>query len=209
MKQKYEIIVLDLYGTLLKKNNLGLFNDLYKAMRLGPEESRGATRVRLTRHFESISEFVRYFHPNVEVNCKIFEPRIKKIVKNVELFPDTLNALKTLSELGYNIGLVSNLITQFKEPFFRFKLNKFIQNPIFSCDYGFMKPENEIYELIGQSHNISKENILFVGDNFICDYQAPINNNINAVLLDRDNVFKNKNKEIKIINSLDELIKYL
>jgi len=81
-----------------------------------------------------------------------------------------------LEELSnhYKIGLISNLATPYKKPFYSLGLLDHFDEAIFSCDVGLQKPNVGIFRLMEEKLGYSGDEVLMVGDSFKSDYQGSI-----------------------------------
>ena len=65
----------------------------------------------------------------------------------VKIRTGTIDTLKRLKELGFKLGLVSNLATCYKVIYFRNHLNDYFDVAVFSDEVGVRKPDQAIYEI--------------------------------------------------------------
>ena len=69
------------------------------------------------------------------------------------------------------------------------------------------KPHIDFYNFIIKKENVNIDEVIFVGDSLLDDIYGPKQLNITTVLIDRNNMYNDKNiKPDYIINSLNELI---
>jgi HAD superfamily hydrolase (TIGR01549 family) len=92
---------------------------------------------------------------------------------STRLFPGVEAVLSFLKCRGYRLGLVSNVSSYHKAPFYRFGLDPLFDATVFSCDVGSIKPQAEIYRAACRRLEVEPEDVLFVGDSYKSDVLAP------------------------------------
>ena len=92
---------------------------------------------------------------------------------STRLFPGVKAILVFLKRRGYRLGLVSNVSSYHKAPFYRFGLDRLLDAAVFSCDVGAIKPQAEIYHAACRQLEVAPEEVLFVGDSYKSDVLAP------------------------------------
>ena len=97
------------------------------------------------------------------------------------LLSGTKAILSFFKRRGYAIGLVSNVSTYHKEPFFRFGLDRFIDVTVFSCDVGLAKPDPEMYLNACKQLRVNPEEAVFVGDSYNMDVKTPLSLGMKAI----------------------------
>lgn len=189
-------IVFDLYGTLL---SIGDKANPYKAL---VQSDRYVHRAVLVNNFSSIMDACRFLNIDMSSGSILnVEEGIKQELDSVSVYPEVLPVLQWLRDEGYALGLISNLATPYKEPFFKMRLNDFIDCSVFSCDVGCMKPEMEIYRMMSQKLGVSPEEVLMVGDSLRFDVIGSRAFGFNSLLLDRNDI-KDFSKKIKSLEDL-------
>ncbi len=112
-----------------------------------------------------LSEIIKKYI-QIEINISnawsIFEKTWKK---NIELFSDTNEILKSLNE-KYKLGLVTNGLSEHQ----RFKIEKFELEKYFECiliseEVGFQKPDIQIFNKAAEKLNLKVKEMLHIGDN--------------------------------------------
>ncbi len=183
-----QAVAFDLYDTLIyiaDKTNpyLKLFLDL----KLTPREMRLGRKIALTENFENLAEFTARLKPQAQPDLTTYEEKIKKEAFSSSLYPETKDVLKELKKRNLKLGLISNLASPYKNPFFELGLDKYFNEVLFSCDIGLKKPDPKIYQKIAQHLNINPSKILMTGDSIRADVDGPRSIGINAIHLDRIN----------------------
>jgi putative hydrolase of the HAD superfamily len=108
----------------------------------------------------------------------------------------------------YGLGIVSNfkvrggieelLKSAGKAELFKIK--------IVSVNIGWRKPDMKIYNTAKEEAGLNADEILFIGDDFECDYIGPKKAGMNSILLDRSNEFSNVEERIKDFYQLDKIL---
>jgi len=198
-------VIFDLYDTLVYiPNRTDPYHNLFKELNITPLEMKKARRIALTEDFGNISELVEKIKPNAGIDIKLYEDDIAKENKSVVAFPETNAVLGKLQKRGFKIGLISNLSSSYKKPFFDLKLENYFDKIFFSCKVGLKKPDIKIYQKMIQELSIEPSQALMVGDSLYCDVYPPRLIGMNAVLIDREN----KSDATPKIVSLEEIFQY-
>jgi HAD superfamily hydrolase (TIGR01549 family) len=198
-------VVFDLYGTLIHiTNEIRPYSQLFSRMSIeNSEESKQARRIAMTESFDSLSAYVKKIKPESKIDLSLYEREIGKEKSSVRIFSETKKVLRELRKREIKVGLISNLASPYKSPFYEFGLEKYFNEVIFSCDVGFRKPEKEIYQIMIERLGVNSKEILMTGDKVFADVDGPKSVRMNAVHLDR------KNNSIDSIASLEGIFNYL
>ncbi len=193
MTKKIEAVVFDLYGTLLhvtdeRKPYSRMFRRLSLSLYFNRVSRSEVRKICLTEDLPSLSDVVSRVLPKKQgFDTGKYEVDVAREVGSVELYSDTIETLDKLKGRGLKLGLVSNLASPYKEPFFRLGLDEFIQHTVFSCDVGMQKPEQGIYAEVLDMLGVPAENVLMVGDKLMDDVLGPASAGMGSLFLDRDN----------------------
>ena len=87
------------------------------------------------------------------------------------MFDDTEFVLNELSK-RYDLYLISNIATPYKECFYNLGLDRWIKDPIFSCDVGYSKPDPNIFKIVIEKSGLQPGQLLMIGD--WCDHYIVI-----------------------------------
>jgi putative hydrolase of the HAD superfamily len=133
--------------------------------------------------------FKNYWH-NYKSRCYI-----KKDVK------DTLSYLK----VKYKLGVVSNFMVSggIEELLHEHNISDYFDFIITSINIGWRKPHFEIYNRAILESQVSLDQIIFIGDDYLCDYEGAGRAGLKSILLDRE---KNISFTCEKINKLVELV---
>lgn len=145
----------------------------------------------LTNSFGTIEDMV-YAAENISSTNKINLNTIdftKKytnfLIDNSKAYPETHNVLSFLKSKGYELYLVSNLMTPYKRIINNLKLSKYFKKTILSCDVGFRKPDKRMFELALNGAKVSANNSIFIGDNWISDVLGSLQLNMDPIYINR------------------------
>jgi HAD superfamily hydrolase (TIGR01549 family) len=205
-------VVFDLYGTLIyiksevdTKAYTGIIREL--GIRNG-EELNYVRKVILTEQNSTIRIMVNKIKPNTFIDFNKYEKNIAEEISNAIIYPETISVLEELKKRNIKLGLISNLATPYKKPFYDFKLDSYFDVKIFSCDVGFVKPDPKIFNLMIKSLGFKPEEILMVGDSINSDYLGAKNIEVGMNALHLDRIGNSKNSYIWI-KSLEDVLKYI
>lgn len=187
---KIELVVFDLYDTLVSYHRKGPHSYSWLLMDLGlaPEEAKEAYRVGITENFPDLASFIAKIKPNVRPRLPLsaYEEDIAREIASTRPYPETIPVLEELRKRGLSLALLSNAGTPYKEPFFTLGLEKYFTQVVFSCDVGMRKPEEGIYRRLLRDIWVAPQNALMIGDKLDRDVLGPQSVGMRAVLLDRD-----------------------
>ena len=189
--QTIELVVLDLYGTLVDHHREGPspFFRLFDDLRLNLEEAKEAYHIALTENFDDLASFLRKIKPQARTQFPLqgYENATAQEVASTTPYPETLAVLEELRNRGLLLGMISNAGTAYKKPFFALGLDQYFDQVIFSCDVGLQKPDERIYKHLLRSAGVAPPHALMVGDKLDRDVYPPKAIGMQAVLLDRNN----------------------
>ena len=112
------------------------------------------------------------YHDSLDIERSLRES-MQQEADSTELLPGVNTLLSFLKRRGYRLGLVSNVSSYHKAPFYRFGLDRLIDAAVFSCDVGSIKPQKDIYLKTCRQLEVTPEEVLFVGDSYKSDVLAP------------------------------------
>lgn len=200
-----QAVVFDLYKTLIyladeTEPYIRLFKDigLQTSGKLKQE-----CKIALTENFDNLADLVKKIKPDMQVNLKPYQQELEKEISSAKLYAETREVLEELRKKNIKLGLISNLASPYKRPFFEFGLNKYFDEVLFSCDVGLRKHDPRIYQKIIRNLNINPAHVLMTGDNVYADVKGPKSIGMNAVHLDR------KNDSLDSISTLRGVFQYL
>lgn len=135
---------------------------------------------------EAVAAISANYWRNYKANCYV-DDEVKDILSKLQA--------------KYKCGIVSNFMVEegIEELLDDFGVARYFDFVVTSIKVGWRKPHREIYDTALKLSEVEKDEILFIGDDYICDYMGPMEYGFNAVLLDK------KNEDGKF-RSLKELI---
>lgn len=193
-----QAVVFDLYGTLVCKPAGKSYEFLSR--HLDRDKIGDLKDFVLTRDIRNV-EFCLEAVLSKE-SLKDFRSAIEEDIKTVTCYRETWPVVRRLKEKGLKLGLISNLALPYKLPFFSLGLSKYFDETLFSCEAGVKKPEPEIYHRMIRKLNQKPCNILFGGDDLLCDIKGPANLGMNTVRIEEDDSKSNPSL-YKIFDFLD------
>ena len=102
------------------------------------------------------------------------------------VYDEVWGVLKGLKKAGIKTGIISNAPKDLKKVFDRLGLTKQFDWIVVSEDAGAEKPDKKIYELALKKCGIERENIIYVGDNYLADIMGALKSGIRPVWLLRE-----------------------
>lgn len=142
------IIIFDLYNTLIyTKKVLNPYLNLFNDLNFTDKEKSYWKNIILTKNFNSLSELLLQINTRISIDIDRYENQILLENSNTVVYDDTYSVLEFLSK-KYEIQLLSNISTPYKECFYKLNLDKWIKNPTFSCDIGYKKPQIESFNYV-------------------------------------------------------------
>ena len=121
-----------------------------------------------------------------------------------QIYPETIDVLNNIKQLGYKTIVVSNFDSRVYDVCENLGILEHFDDFIISSEAGFAKPDHQIYNLALKNNNLNAEDCVFIGDNYLNDYVAPVSIGMKALLLNRNN--ENKKHSVQKISDLNELV---
>ena len=182
---KTKSIIFDLYNTLLyTEYKAKPYLNLFKTLGLTKEEMSFWRDKVMTENFNTFEELKEVIRPGSNVYTGQYEYDIKEEKESTHLFDDTEFVLNELSK-RYDLYLISNIATPYKECFYNLGLDRWIKDPIFSCDVGYSKPDSKIYDIVINKSGLQPGQLLMIGDSVRADYEGALNCGIKSILKDK------------------------
>lgn len=202
-----KLVVFDLYGTLIYlPNKFKSYIKMTRALALDDNKLQPDKFASLmTMDFRNLDEMKEMVFPKSDADMGFWQKEISDEVDSAKLFPETISVLESLKDRGYVIGVISNLATPYKKPFYTLGIDKYCSCRIFSCEAGYKKPDIEIYRLMENKFSIRGNKVIMIGDNYITDYAAPIFLGWRALLLSRTE----KKSVVPTIKNLNEISDFI
>lgn len=90
--------------------------------------------------------------------------RMDLVAEGLAPLPGAPEALTTLRERGYRLGLISDCSAETVELWPAQPFAPLIEEPVFSCAVGYLKPHPRIYEIACERLAVAPEACVYVGD---------------------------------------------
>jgi putative hydrolase of the HAD superfamily len=116
--------------------------------------------------------------------------------------------LRVQRENQIPLGVVSNFMVEGGIPSLLYEhgLEHFFQVVLVSCDHGFRKPSPTIYQAAIRAAGVAPEEILFVGDDLVSDYQGPRSMGMNSLLYDRRGLHREVEHRVESLQEIESWI---
>lgn len=126
---------------------------------------------------------------------------------DVRLYPDVMETLKQLRNMGLRIGVVTNgLESDYTQVLQKVGLHSFFDVTVGIDTVGKMKPHKDIFLYALNKLQVSPNETLFIGDRLEHDYEGARKAGIKPLLIDRNGVTCSK---VEKIRSFKEIANYL
>lgn len=179
-----QLIVFDLYGTLIK---FGVMHHPFRkilqwAKQNGrkPEQDDARQLMTINEDYSILFSKLGIFPPDHLLYQ--FRQEIEEELNMLSLFDDVIPTLHALTDKGIPLAICSNLAKPYGAVIDRL-LPQFNFIQCLSYEVGAIKPEYEIYDGIVTKSGVPAEQILFVGDTLLADYEGPIKYGFKALHL--------------------------
>ncbi|MFH1398890.1 MAG: HAD family hydrolase [Candidatus Woesearchaeota archaeon] len=203
-------IIFDMWNTLVYNKKRHPIVELQK--RFHVLNIRKLDEIVATRHFaspEATAEAVLNSF-GIMSKRKIWKQVLVRMWKrglNPVVFDDVIPALTQLSK-KYKLAIVSNTEYFSVERIEQLGLFEYMDELVFSCDVGLLKPDPEIFGIALKRLKVKPRDAIMVGDNYEEDILGAKKAGMDAILIKRKNGYlmrKEKQKYAKTIASLSEL----
>lgn len=180
-------VILDLYGTLIYlAEETKPYLRLFAALGLNTcEELKQARKIALTQDFNNLEDLAKKIRPNAKINLQNYEVEVQNEISSAKLYPEAKKVLDELKIKNFKLGLISNLASPYKNPFYNLGLNNYFAKVLFSCEAGIIKPDPKIYRQMLRDLNINPQNALMAGDKISVDFDGPKSVGMQAISLNR------------------------
>ncbi|KXX66929.1 HAD family hydrolase [Flammeovirga sp. SJP92] len=176
-------IVFDLYNTLIeiKKSN-HFFLKLFKSSQDGfGLDASSYLQLVMKNDLNKLRTLLPLEFSN------LYDERLNDLTNELEsviIYTEVIDVLRDLKQ-NFRIFLISNLASPYKEPVFNNNLDHYFEKMIFSCDYGYLKPNDKIFKEIEKITNNEPSEILMIGDSFKSDIIGARNMKWNYLKINR------------------------
>ena len=171
-------VFFDLFETLITEKTRRAYR-----LRVGYYEKLRTTRERYSQWWLDFGARVmtggfkgaldRFSHVRDEVGSPVSDQEIVEIARECEQWKTRVfsevdsgvfGMLDEVRSLGLNVGIISNASREEVKAWAFCPLKDHVDDVVFSCNVGTMKPDREIYELACRRMNIRLSDAYFVGD---------------------------------------------
>jgi HAD superfamily hydrolase (TIGR01549 family) len=203
---KIEAVVFDVFGTLAfigdNKRTFSQMLNFMSASGRSRQRTDAVTLMSAPIGLDNAAQFLGGKISNDEMS--FLKQSLQDEITTIALYPDVIETFALIKKTGLKIGLCSNLALPYAAPIISllpFELDAYA----WSFSVGSVKPEAKIYHSVCDEMGVSPSNALMIGDTVDADYYGPREVGMNSILLDRHN----KNKNIKTISSIKEIVDFL
>jgi len=174
------VVIFDLYGTLVDGFSFSAHERTLVAMTQALQAPDAALfaqsfthetwLARGTGRFHSIEENIAWIY--ARQGWQIAPERVTEAVRlrleftraGLAPLPGALEALTTLHERGYRLGLISDCSAETPQLWESLPFAPLIEAPVFSCDVGYLKPDPHIYQIACQRLGVAPGECVYIGD---------------------------------------------
>jgi putative hydrolase of the HAD superfamily len=214
MTEELDAIMLDAGGTLwdMKPSVSELFLRMLKesGSRVSKERLRESIR-KADRHFDEDfaqldgvheedfwKKYDRFVLKDLDLEIKpdVFSKKLsseyRHVVSKVESWVEYSDAhpfLRDLRKRDMKVGLVSNATDLARRVLKNLEMDKYFDFVVLSAEVGARKPNKRIFTIAAKEAGASPSRCLFLGDKLAVDVKGASNAGMNAVLVDRENVY--------------------
>lgn len=179
-----EAVIFDLYGTLIRLDrDTGPYLRFARLVR--PDDPRSVVRQSLLTDARGLGDLAARLGVPPPPGIAGLEDDLERDLRSARSFDDAAEALARLRDRGLKLGLISNLASPYKEPFYRHGLDAHFDAALFSCGAGLRKPEPEIYLRMAGELGVSPGGAVMVGDSPRSDRDGAMAAGMAAILLRR------------------------
>ncbi len=125
-----------------------------------------------------------------------------------ELFPGTLNLLRSLRDRGLGVGMISNWSPHLPELLEGLGLAEHLDPVLASASEGLEKPERALFERALEQAGIRSDQALHAGDHIDKDIRGARGAGLSAVLVDHGRHAADP-RESERVESLEQLLRYI
>jgi HAD superfamily hydrolase (TIGR01549 family) len=188
-KQNPQLAVFDLYGTLVQFGTTHHpFRKILKwAHSQGRKPQDSDARFLMTRNEDPETLFNSMGIAVPDELLQSFHQEIQEELNSLTLFDDVIPTLEALVEANIDLAICSNLAKPYGEIIDRL-LPDYSFTRVLSFEVGYIKPDDGIYDAILNRTGHKKEDVLFIGDTFIADYEGPTRYGFRALHLCRNHI---------------------
>ena len=197
-------VIFDLYSTLIQADKVSWKPYLPIVKKIGISEKEFRYHL-LTNDYPSLKALFHNFSIDDPASLARLSTEVSAVIDSARFYDDTESTLTELKSKGIKLGLISNVSSAYKHPFFRLGLNEYMDRWILSCDSGLKKPSKLAFKMMNHFLSVESHEALMVGDSYTSDYQGAKSAGLKALLLDREDKSDIKER----ITSLREIFDHI
>jgi putative hydrolase of the HAD superfamily len=157
---------------------------------------------------EVYEQLLEYFNIQALTKDELLKDYITTFCDYCVPFPHLFKILNDLKAHNYKLGIITNGKYPFQlHNINALKLDKYMDTILISEQENIKKPNPLIFEQAANNLGLPMHACLFVGDNFVNDYQAAINAGMHAIFKANHQAIPDSN--IPFIDDLEELVQLL
>jgi putative hydrolase of the HAD superfamily len=122
------------------------------------------------------------------------------------LYDDAVPALEGLASRGLSLAIISNWDERLRPLLQQFRLDRYFETIVVSCEVGFAKPSGVIFEHASRRIGVPPAQILHVGDSIAEDVRGAEAAGFHSVLIDRLSTCSTAGLRISSLGALEPLI---
>lgn len=185
---KTDVVIFDLFGTLV---NFGIQHHPYRQLLKWAREHGRKPLSNDARTIMTINGDIQQVANQLGINSP--DGLIRKLTDDIEdelasltLFDDVLPVFDELQQRGIKLAICSNLAKPYGAIIERL-LIQYRFEIFLSYEYGFIKPEPEIYHCITSAMKVAPSQCVFIGDTHLADVWGPQQIGMKGIHLCRTN----------------------
>ncbi len=118
------------------------------------------------------------------------------------LYDDVLAVLEDLKQKGHRLAIISNWDSRLPSLLDQLSISQYFETVVVSALVGYEKPHPEIFKIALERTGLNPENVLYIGDDPVLDYQGAINAGMRAFHIDRHDRFGPNQDKISSLNDI-------
>lgn len=145
-----------------------------------------------------------------ETAKRLYDNYWRNYVSKCYVKEDVKEVLERLSD-KYLLGVVSNFMVEdgIEELLLKNGVKDYFKIIVTSVKEGWRKPNYKIYNTAIEKTGVDKEHIVFIGDDYINDFEGPESLGLKSVLLDRNNKYPQVVKRVRDFYQLENYLEMI
>lgn len=170
-----QVVTFDIGDTLVRTAAGSITNRLAKALAVPLPVMRAYFNLSAKRARQDVPDFIRSLGENFAVPIdrlsveSILGQAAAEASRAPSTYPDALPAIWELTQSGYYVCAISNLLGVIAPDVERTRTDLSLDHVFYSCDVGYIKPEREIFRHVERQFGLSADRFLHVGDSLSAD----------------------------------------